>query len=303
MADEPGFVEPAFDDQLALGWSIVRDCAGGRPPHVWTPFVRTEQAALYSAAAVATYGGVAAMNAGMRVPERDGEKWRTLYASTFAMGEKLSPHLAYARPIPWAVLHIGERSRNARLSDTKRMWREVFLPVLDAYRSLKEAHVPWVTISDADLERGLPTEAKVLVLPWPEELSEKQRSIVAAFEKAGGVVLRPKGDMPQPPIRITGPKAMHAVCYRAGEGKRLTICLMNSYGWFRTTRKPNPRLNNGTAPPPCTGVAIELTKEMGSPKRVVEVLTGRELDLEATADGVRVTVPDFQINACVLVEL
>lgn len=325
MRNEPDFAEPAWDDQLALGWSIVRDCSNGRPPHLWIPFIREEQKSLCSAAAAVTYGCVAAMNVPIRDPEQDGAKWQPVFASTFAMGDKLSPYLKYARPIPWAVVHIGERSRNARLADAKQMWREVFSPVLGAYQVLKEAHMPWVTVSDQVLGEGLSPATKLLVLPWPDEFNEKQRATVARFEKAGGVVVRlnpkagwhtkaKKGELmaglseiiqqkaPAPPIRITGPKAMHAMCYRRPDGKRVTVCLTNTWGWFRPMRKPNPRLNTGTPTPPCTGVTVTLDKALGTPKRVFETLSGKGLQSEVADQGGCVSVPDFQINACVVAE-
>ncbi|MEW6358776.1 MAG: hypothetical protein AB1696_20745 [Planctomycetota bacterium] len=323
MKDEADFAEPAWDDQLALGWSVVRDCSAGRPPHMWIPFIRTERESLSSAAAAVTYGCVAAMNVPIRDPQEDGAKWKPVFASTFAMGDKVSPYLKHARPIPWAALHISERSRNARLADMKQMWREVFSPALGVCQALKEAHVPWVTVSDQALAEGLPTDTKVLILPWSDELTEKERTTVATFEKAGGVVVRldPKAGWnttakkaelmkamsetigqkaPAPPIRITGPKAMHAVCYRRPDGKRLAICLTNTWGWFRPTREPDPKANASAPPPPCTSVTVTFDKSLGAPRRVVEAIAGA--DLKPENDGMSFRVPDFQINACVVAE-
>jgi hypothetical protein len=326
MRNEPDFAEPAFDDQLALGWSIVRDGSQGRPPLMWIPHIRSEEKALYSAGAAVTYGCIAAMNMHIRDLETDGARNTAIFSSSFAMGEKVSPYLACARPIPWAGLHISERSRNARLADRVLMWREVFSPALGTCQVLKEAHVPWVTISDLTLSQALDPRTRLLVLPWPGELTEEQKQVVQEFEMRGGHVVRlepragwhlktrKSGLMKQmtseiqrsagePPIKINGPQAMHAVCFDQHDKKRIVVALANTWGWFRSTREPNARLNEGTLPPsPCTNVTITFVRTLGQPTRVLEAVTGRELPFDKTSDGWRVQVPRFQINACVVAQ-
>ncbi|MGD8240291.1 MAG: hypothetical protein PVH68_17180, partial [Armatimonadota bacterium] len=170
MRGEPDLAPPAFDDQVALGWSLVRDASGGRPPLMWIPFIRGERTALYSAAAAVTYGCIASMNVTLRRMETDAPRSLELFSSSFAMGHKLSPYLAHARPIPWAALHISRRARDARYPDRKLMYREVFAPALGASEALKEAHLPWVTVTDSALAGDLRPTTKVLILPWPDEL-------------------------------------------------------------------------------------------------------------------------------------
>jgi len=288
MRKEPDFAEPAFDHQLALGWSIVRDGSQGRPPLMWIPFIRSEEKALYSAAAAVTYGCIAAMNMHIRDLEADGARNAAIFSSSFAMG-KISP-------------------------------------ALGAYQVLKEAHVPWLIISDLTLSHALDSRTKLLVLPWPDELSEQQKQVVQEFERRGGHIVRlnPRagwhakthkpGLMKQvaseiqrrgeePPIKINGPRVMHAGCFEQHDEKRIVVSLANTWGWFRSTREPNPKLNEGTSQPcPCTNVTITFARTLGQPTRVLEVIRGRELPVEKTNDGWRVPVPLFQINACVVAE-
>jgi hypothetical protein len=322
MREEPNFVEPAYDNQVGLGWSIVRDGSQGRPPIMWIPHIRNEEKAMYSAAAAVTYGCIAAMNMRIRDLEKDGPSNAAIFSSALAMGKKLSPYLAYARPIPWAALHISERSRNARLADRKLMWREVFWPALGAYQVLKEAHVPWVTVSDLALSEAIDARTRVLVLPWPDELTEKQKQVVQKFEKGGGDVVRLDqragwhNNSRQPellkqmalaiqrfagqlPIKINGPQAMHAVCFDQHDKKRIVVALANTWGWFKNTRR---LIIEGTPPPMCRNVTISFTRNLGKPRRVLEAVTGRELPIEKTNGGWLVQVPEFQINACVVAE-
>ena len=326
MRGQPDFAEPAFDDQVALGWSIVRDGSAGRPPLMWIPFIRSEEKSLYSGAAAVTYGCAAAMNMHIRDLEKDGSRNAEIFRSTFEMGERVSPYLAYARPVPWAALHVSERARNERLPDRVRTWREVFAPALGAFEVLKESHVPWVTLSDLALSKPLDPRTRVLVLPWPEDLTDGERQTVERFESGGGCVIRldpaagwetatNKSTLKRAmarvigkqaedaPIAVRGPRAMHAVCYEQPDHKRRVVCLANTWGWFRSTRNPNAELNEGTSPPPALeGVVATFSDEFGRPRRVVEAVRGEELPCEKTEAGWRVDVPEFQINACVVAE-
>ena len=169
------FAAPAFDDQVALGWSVVRDGSRGRPPLMWIPHCRSESAAYCSATAAVTYGCLAAMNVPLRDLGRDAPMARELFTSSFEMGKKGSPYMAYARPIPFAALHISERSRNARYPNAKKMWGEVFSPALGGYRALKEEHVPWVVTSDLDLAETLDLRSPVVVASRPRVVGVHQK--------------------------------------------------------------------------------------------------------------------------------
>jgi hypothetical protein len=205
------------------------------------------------------------------------------------------------------------------------MWREFFSPALGAVAAVKQSHVPWVTVNDNQLAEGLSPDTRVLILPWPEELSASQQQVVKDFEKRSGHVVRldpaagwssktKKPDLVRDlcatierlcdfaPVRVEGPEQMHAVCFRSADGKRYVICLANSWSWFRSTREPNPRLNDGTEPPPCADVGIVLPLSAGRPKKVFDVIGGRELSAESAAGSMRVPVPAFQIGACVVME-
>lgn len=323
LARDPNFAVPASDDQMALGWSISRDTAQGRPPLMWIPYIRTEPMALFSVAAAATYGCVASPNLTIRDVAGDAAHLRAVFASSFELGRRISPLLAGARPIPWAIIHIGEQSRNARLADSAILWQEVFAPVLGAMKALKERHLPWATIGDWDLERELPEAARVLILPWPGELSAAQNRIVERFEKRGGIAIRldprapwsRRDSLPSlieslenqlaqagaPPVRATGPKTMHAVFYRKSDSPNWTVALANSWGWFRSTREPNPALNQETPPPPCEGVTIELPAN-AAPSRAFEAVSGQELPIRATREGASIGPFSFAINAAVEIE-
>ncbi|HSW46036.1 MAG TPA: hypothetical protein VLM89_10745 [Phycisphaerae bacterium] len=324
MSREPDFATPAFDDQLALGWSLVRDASGGRPPLMWIPFLTSEKTATYSAAAAVTYGCIASLQAVVRNLDEDTSTNQKMFRSVFAMGDRVSPHLAYTRPVPWAALHISERARNARVGDMKQLWREVFTPALGACQALKECHAPWVVLTDDALAAGPSAETRLLVLPWPADLTAEQKNAVARFEQRGGRIIRldPKAGwhtrtsrpgLLKPlreairqqasgwPIRITGPERMHAMCFRHPTEKRYTICLTNTWAWFRSERETVPSLKQQPEQPPCSDVTISLSPALGRPRKVFEADTGATLETEPADSRIRVRVPTFQVFACVVV--
>lgn len=325
MSHEPDFVTPDWGDQVALGWSLNRDSAGGRPPLMWIPHIRSERTALYSSTAAVTYGCIASMNVTLRNLDKDAQESLQLFRSSFDMGKKISPHLAYTRPIPWAAIHVSEKSRNARLGDMKRMWREFFSPTLGAVAAVKQSHVPWVSLNDNQLVEGLSPDTRVLILPWPEELTSAQQQVVKDFEKRAGHVVRldpaagwsSKVNKPDllrdlratikrmcdsAPVRVEGPERMHAVCFRSPDAKRIVVCLANSWSWFRCTREPDPKLNDGTEPPPCADISIVLPPSADRPKKVFDAIGGRVLFAEPAVGAMRVSVPAFQVGACVVLE-
>ena len=337
MRNEPDFATPTWDVQAALGWTWTRDSCEGRPPLMWIPFITSEKEARYSSGAAVAYGCIASLHIGVinrRTMEPLAFDRQQVFASSFAVGRRVSSHLAYARPIPWALIHISDRARNRRLQDAAVLWKEVFSPVLGAFQTMKDAHLPCATITDKKLAEGrVPTGTKALILPWPDELTPEQRRVVEGFRSRGVAVValnhnagwhrssrKPelmrallesldKG-AGRPPIRITGPAAMHAVCYRRSETGAVTICLMNSWGWYRSERPPRGKrvpdsphhISRAIEPPPCTGVAIEIDHAYKKPTKVFEAIDSAELEVEERASSTVIHVPSFQINNCIVIQ-
>jgi hypothetical protein len=322
---DPDFATPAYDAQLALGWSLVRDSSGGRPPFMWIPWLASEKTATCSAAAAVAYGCIASVQTPIHNLDADMKANLSKFPSVFAMGDRVSPFLAYARPVPWVALHVSENARDGRLGDMKRMWREVFSPALGAVQVMKECHAPWVVLTDGALAAGPAEETKVLILPWPAELTTQQKDAVAKFEGRGGVVLRLSPDAgwnsrkQQPellkalandigqqaerfPIRINGPKQMHATCFKSPTEKRYTLCLVNSWSWFRSERYPDENAKDQPEPPACTDVVLAFASPLGEPRKVFDAMTGKPLPVQSAEGVFTVRVPSFQIHAFVVAE-
>ena len=324
---DDSFALPSYDLQNALGWSLTRDSCEGRPPLMWIPFTRTEEEALFSAAAAVSYGCIASIHPtglwnrrAKSIELQATEK----YASAYAMGDRVSPWLASARPLRYALIHVSERARNARIADPRALWVEFFCPVLGVFETLKEDHVPVATINDLQLARGIPPETRVVILPHEEEIADSQRAVLREFESAGGTVVKLgadrgwhlKRDKPElkrklrkrlaaecapPPIRVRGPAAMHAVFYREPVSKRNVVCLVNDFGWFHCTRDA-PETAGGPAPPPCRDVVLELSAGPGQVRRALEAVTGAELSVRRENGKVVISVPEFAVMACVVIE-
>lgn len=325
---DSSFATPSYDLQNALGWSLTRDSCDGRPPLMWIPFTQTEEEAFYSAAAAVSYGCIASIHpTGMwtrRSASVDTSATR-IYRSSYAMGVKVSPQLASARPLRSVLIHVSERSRNARIADPRALWVEFFAPVLGVFEAIKEEHLPVATINDLQLERTLAPETRVLILPHDNEITDPQRAVVRAFEATGGTVLRLDGGQgwhlkseepklkraiverilarPEPvPIRARGPVAMHAVFFRKPASPTTVVCLVNSFGWFRSERTVSEKEERPRSPPPCTNMVLEVSASQPPVRRALDVLSGKELPWRREGGKVVIAVPDFHVMSCVAID-
>jgi len=337
MAHEPDFAAPTWDVQTALGWMWIRDSCDGRPPLMWIPFITEEKEARYSSGAAVAYGCIASLHLKV-IHRRKMEPYafdhQKVFGSSFEVGRKVSPQLAYARPVPWVTIHISDRARNARIKDVAALWKDVFSPVLGAFQVLKEEHLPCTTITDKGLAEGrIAVETKVIILPWPDELTPQQKetiercrergvTVIALDHRAGwwrasrklgltlGLTQSIYERAGRPPIRIAAPPTMHAIPYKHLKTGALTVCLMNSWGWYRSerpTRGKRPsdsphHISRATEPPACTGVTIEIDHWYLTPTKVFEVIDSADLVIERSAIRTVIHVPNFQINNCVVIQ-
>jgi len=325
---DDSFALPAYDLQNALGWSFTRDSCDGRPPLMWIPFTKTEDEALFSTAAAVSYGCIASIHpTGLwsRQSPTIQASAAEIYKPCYALGERVSPHLATARPLRFALIHISERSRNARIADPRALWVEFFAPVLGAFETLKEAHWPVATINDLQLEQRIPAETRVVILPHAQEITDAQRSVLRDFESAGGTVVRLDTDgdwhgkaeksqrkqdllakltarIDSPPVRARGPAAMHAVFFQTVDSQKTVVCLVNGFGWFRSEREPSGTAANQNPPPPCSGVVIEVADSHRTVRRALEAVTGQELTVRRENGKTSILVPDFSVMACIAVD-
>lgn len=302
---------PAFDVQTALGWSLVRDSSGGRPPLMWIPGLKTEEDALRASAAAYSYGCVASI--AFHRPDEEVSRFR----SSFANGAKISQALAGMRPFGWLAIHVSESARNRRLNELTRVWAEVIAPVMGSFEAAQQEHLPVVTINDLQLAGGIPPETRVLVLASTDDLDEHQQAAVSRWSRAGGVVIRlPAGHdwhtatgkatrmkallaevrarAERPPVRISGPAHMHAVCFRHPQGERFVVMLVNAWDDYSAKIRP-------PTPPECEDVTIELDRILFPAARAFDALVGEPLPL-AGARTLKVTMPSFAINRCVVLE-
>jgi hypothetical protein len=295
---------------------------------MWIPFTRTEPEALYSAAAAVSYGCVASIHP-WGLWERRSNSIRPaaaeIYKSSYAMGRRVSPHLASARPFRFALIHISEHSRNLRIADPRALWVELFAPILGAFETLKEEHLPVCTINDNQLEQGIPPETRLVILPRESDCTGAQRTVLRRFQSAGGVVLGLENDrgwhleaekpkrkqelaakinaaVATPPMRARGPVAMHAVFFQNPPSRKTVVCFVNRFGWFRSQRDVSDADRQWTAPPPCRQVELEIADPQRSIVRAFEALTGKDLTVDYQNARATVRLPEFPVMACAVLE-
>ncbi|NOX53883.1 MAG: hypothetical protein GXP27_05485 [Planctomycetes bacterium] len=315
------------DARLALGYAIARDACDGRPPHVWTHGLPNATHALFATAGVIAHGGIANLDhPEATIPDPE------LFQEAVALGNRIAPAFARMRPLRWAAVHYSEYARDHYLPDEPSAWRKALYPVYGAFTTLLRARVPVGIVTDSQLEQGRLEATRLLFIPSREHLTERMRSAIARFERAGGQVIyqradwrwyEPDGGMARAgeaflreaaeairkaPISVHGgPKKMHAVCFTNRDRSRMTVALVNDFSWVFTgntrTRdgRPIPDIEkklNRRPPPPCRDVRIFLRTDR-KPKEVRELAGGRSFEPVRTDAGYRIDVPTFDCTAVV----
>ena len=323
----------------AVGWTVLRDSADGRPPYVWISGVPNEHHALAAAGSLLTFGCIANMDVDERslLGNQEPDEGKTPLAAlrvAFELGRVASPHLAAARPVRWAAVHFAEGARNARKDDYRRAWEEVLWPLVGAFQALSEDGLPVGIVNDHQLQRGELAGYRVLCLPDPGKLTAGQQQAVAAFAAGGGTVIEndPEWDWADPAGRdaafaafraelssklvanapvgvVGGPSGRYAVAYRSGV--RLVVAVTNDFSWVQITHRDNVPSEINDPPPPAGGVHVTWRKGHGLPETwdglpfprlfAFEAVTRTTLTIERLKGGYRVALPDFDFMALLVV--
>jgi hypothetical protein len=330
---------PASHVRQSLSWTVLRDSSDSRPPHIWHPGVPSSEQAVALAASLLTFGAIANMDVSesslLTQTDQRGKTPVEGLKLAFDLGKRVSPHLAGAKPVRWAAIHFGERSRNGRGFDYVAMWRQVLWPLLGAYMVLSEDGLPVGIVTDDQLIHGGLAGYRLLVLPNATELTSGQQLAVAQFRGIGGGVINSdpawawdkiggtnaaasafrtklQPYLKTAPVQVSGgPPRLYAVSYRKpGPPRRLVVAITNDFSWvqFSTSTQPIPKERVNTAPPQAAGVQVSWRTGHGLPEadghpprlhqlRAVDAVTGKPLGVHAESDGYRVELPEFQFMA------
>lgn len=329
--------EPPGHVRQSLSWTVLRDSSEGRPPHIWHPGVPNEDQAEALAGSLLTFGAVANMDAyeGSLITKTDqrGKTPVEGLRKAFALGKRVSPHLARTQPLRWAAVHFGERSRNERGANYLAMWQQVLWPLVGPYKVLSEDGLPIGVVNDDQLEQGELDGYRLLILPNPNELTSAQDQTVAAFRARGSAVIEndpawawsdPAGTdaaaaafrtalkphLETAPVQVTGgPASRYAVSYR--KPGHLLVAVTNDFSWvqFSALHKVPKKIN--PTPPPAEGVRVMWRQGHGLPqtpghsprprRRALEAVSDRTLPVHEFEGGYRVDLPDFQFMALLVV--
>ncbi|MHC4993947.1 MAG: hypothetical protein ACYTGQ_02740, partial [Planctomycetota bacterium] len=316
------------DARLALGYTLVRDATGGRPGHIWAHGLLDEASTLYATAGMVTHGNIANLDVS------EGTIPNAMFTKAFKLGDRVSPAFAGTEAVRYAAIHFSERARDVHRFDADKVWQRVLYPICGAYETLLRQRVPVGIVTDSQLEDGLIARYRVLILPTTDTLTDAMRRHVQLFKSAGGEVVildedwgwhesdasfetasdrlwRTLDSGAAAPLRVTGgPEEMHAVAFesRDDDRERLTVSISNDFSWVYTGRHPEDKDLSKylQTPPPCRDVTLEV-RDAEWVKRLAgasatEVVSGRRLKIEKTANGWKIRVPDFEYLAVVMLE-
>lgn len=322
--------KPEKDIRMALGWTVLRDGAEGRPPHIWAPGFPNREHALGFVSAVLTYGAIANLDVAEENLLGDGKKPRGTprvgLKAAFALGKQVSPYLSQTRPVRWAAIHYSELSRDRRGSNLVAAWREVLWPVTGSFGVFVREGLPVGIVNDYQLARGQLEGYRLLFLPNPNELTPAQRRIVEQFQAKGGVVLRNDPGWPwsipgrtpeaikafrrllaehldTAPVLVTGgPEKMHSVAFRHPGKDRLVVAISNDFTWVQLKQNLRQSKQTINSPPPAIkGITVEINSS-SYPQKIFEVLSGQSLKFEHNYKGYKIIVPEFSKMAVIVVE-
>lgn len=288
----PDLAKPEDDIRMALGWTVLRDAAQGRPPHIWVQAVPNEAHVLGCVASLVAHGAVANLDVVeeniLETNNPEGATPREALMTAFDLGQKVSPPLSETRPVKYAAVHFSERSRNRRNDNYLRAWQEVLWPLTGAFGVFLRQRVPVGVVNDSQLQQGNLEEYSLLFLPNGDELTSKQNLMVDEFVNKGGVVIENNPSWPwsdpnrnqeavaalqsvldalplEPAIEVLGgPEKMHAVAFRydrkgENDASRMIIAIVNDFSWVQLTSVENPIPApevNPPAPPVESGVEV-----------------------------------------------
>jgi hypothetical protein len=312
------------DTTLSFGWDLARDAADGRPAHVWVHGLLGEASAVHATAAVVAHGCVANLDH----PEGEIPN-ASLFAKAAALGNRVSPHLAGTRPVRFALVHCSERARDARWPSPRRVGSDVVRPLHGAYATFVRMRLPTGMITDSQLGEGVPAETRILFLADGESITPAMRKSVEAFILRGGKLVTQRTEWrwdagleafeaaqaglrevvgtaaSGAPVSVTGgPDVLHACTFATQDRRRLVVTLANEFDWVMTGRHGSRKLierqqDLEPVPPPCRGVTVTLP---GTPRRVFDAVTGKDLPYIRTGDSLTVNVPEFKALAVVVAE-
>lgn len=312
--------------KTALGYTMIRDAADGRPGHIWIYRARNENSAIYAVSGVITHGCIANLD----VLEENIPN--PAFKKAIALGDSVSPYFAGARPLRWAAVHFPEYGRDRILTQPGAPMKKVLYPFYGAYAALFKARVPVGVITDSQLEEGRLDDYKVLVLPAASSLTEAMDRSVRKFREQGNLVIENQPgwlwygsddgaakaeksllegigpQMSKAPVVVSGgPERMHAVSFINDLKTQLTVSLCNDFTWVHTGGNSSGRedmidiSDTGSVPPPCENAKITLRGKKPV-KRILEVVSGKSLEGKPSGDDIVISVPRFEYLAVVVVE-
>jgi len=329
--NNPDLHSPDDDIRMAFGWALLRDAADGDRPHIWDfPSPNGDHLNAF-VAAVATYGGIAAID----VPEvllapgdvYDGVASRDDMSAAFDLANRMAPHLTDVQMAGNAAVLWDETSRNALYDQGSRVtWEEVNIPALAGFEAMTDLGLGPQVLSDWAIEQDVPDNIDILHVANRGLLGADQEAALVRFEARGGTVvtsslsdewgtaagydahvadLKAQLDTLQTPVTVTGlPDRVHAVSYTRPQDTgddTLVVAITNDFTFKQSssyfTPLPEEEVVDAPDAVPAGGI-IEVSKDRFPGATLaqmvaVEANSGEHLVVTETADSFLIEIPSF----------
>eukprot|EP00038_Savillea_parva_P010644 m.191684 g.191684 ORF g.191684 m.191684 type:complete len:813 (+) comp18426_c0_seq1:52-2490(+) len=309
--------DPFADDVLAaFGWTMMRDGASGRPPHIWIPLgdvgpPPTPNTTLCTVVATRSYGMIANPDhTEAAIPNH------ALFDSTYTLSAMLDRTLpSDMLPVRHAAVLFSETSRNAFFRgpasdgslDVTEAWTHVLEPTVGAFETLLRLGVPAGMVNDGQVlapvggPSSLVHEWPVLIAPDTSVLDPAVNYALAAYADAGGALVRlaTTGWRTVEQRRVSGQALVRAInTTQRGLGPVMRTTSMGQETGdflhsvaFASSSQPNVRVvalvNNFTG-------CLPFVPKGGAPLPPPPAVVGVRVDLAApTSDGTLTSATDL----------
>jgi len=161
----PDLPRPRDDIRIGLGWSILRDSADGRSPHVWFAGVKNTDEGEAFVWAVMAYGGIANLDIHESVILNTIKSTQKVdFRRLFNIGDTVGANLRGARMVKFGGVYFSEYARDRAGSD-KLAWQQALWPLNLGFQCFVDGGLPVMTLNDRQIDAGHLRGVKVLVTP------------------------------------------------------------------------------------------------------------------------------------------
>ncbi len=314
------------DIQISKGLIISRDATNGRPPHIWCAGFLDETNALYATASILTHGGIANMDM------EEGKIPDKMLDSSFDLGTVLNPYMKKTTPFKWVGIYFPEKLKNKYLDNPKMAWDKIILPTDGVFEALMRARVPVGFITDSQMEAGKFDDYSYVFIVEEKNISPQGKRHLKKYENNGGKIISNQETwnwstdkskkiafqdlltkypalIENAPIQLfSNSHKVQMGAFKKKNKNQIIVNCLNDFDWverfnYLKINKLNLRekVKRTSIPPLARDNQLVLRNFSGTPKQIIDAMTGNKLAFTVENETIRIKLDDFQLMSSVVI--